>query len=238
MTERGRELLPPEEATSWDEFQDRWVIERARYQETGRSWRETGRLWLSVLPGLAAVVLWVAFALTDQGVRWLLLALALICTALFGWALGGVLQRRWRRARKRRDLDRVRDQWHERSERGDLPRTSPGGSKVWRDEIPVEVPEDKRTSLSKQRREPDHPERLAPDRRSISGSELTDAESGLIRTRRQLYAFPTGRSAAPGRLPAGRLAVPPHRPGGPTWTAKRTPGRPSVSPRRACARVG
>ena len=162
MTERGRELLPPEEATSWDEFQDRWVIERARYQGTGRTWRETGRLWLSVLPGLAAVVFWVAFALSGHGVRWLLLALALICTALFGWTLGGVLQRRWRRARKRRDLDRLRDQWHERSERGDLPRTSPGGSKVWRDEIPVEVPEDKRTSLSKQRRGPDHPERLAP----------------------------------------------------------------------------
>jgi hypothetical protein len=162
MTERGRELLPPEEATSWDEFQDRWVIERARYQGTGRTWRETGRLWLSVLPGLAAVVFWVAFALSGHGVRWLLLALALICTALFGWALGGVLLRRWRRARKRRDLDRLRDQWHERSERGDLPRTSPGGSKVWRDEIPVEVPEDKRTSLSKQRRGPDHPERLGP----------------------------------------------------------------------------
>jgi hypothetical protein len=163
MTERGRELLPPEEATSWDEFQDRWVIERARYQETGRSsWRETGRLWLSVLPGLAAVVVWIAFALSGHDVRWLLLALALIFTALFGWALGGVLQRRWQRARKRRELDRLRDQWHERSERGDLPRTSPGGSKVWRDEIPVEVPEDKRTSLSKQRRGPDHPERLAP----------------------------------------------------------------------------
>src|ERR1700733_6967488 len=69
MTERGRELLPPEEATSWDEFQDRWVIERARYQGTGRTWRETGRLWLSVLPGLAAVVFWVAFALSGHGGR-------------------------------------------------------------------------------------------------------------------------------------------------------------------------
>src|ERR1700744_5810545 len=162
MTERGRELLPLEESTSWDEFQDRWVIERARYQETGRSWRETGRLWLSVLPALAAGVFWGAFAVSGPGVGWLLVALALICTALFGWTLGGVLQRRWRRARKRRDLDRLRDQWHERAERGEPARTRAVGAKVWREEIPVEVPEDKRTSLSKQRRGPDHPERLAP----------------------------------------------------------------------------
>ncbi|HYY19196.1 MAG TPA: hypothetical protein VE864_10170, partial [Streptosporangiaceae bacterium] len=60
MSDRDRELLPPEEATSWDEFQDRWVIERARYAGTGRSWRDTGRILLSVIPGLAAVVFWVA----------------------------------------------------------------------------------------------------------------------------------------------------------------------------------
>src|ERR1700761_1369621 len=203
MTDRGRELLPLEESTSWDEFQDRWVIERARYQETGRSWRETGRLWLSVLPALAAVVFWVAFAVSGHGVRWLLLALALICTALFGWALGGVLQRRWRRARKRRDLDRLRDQWHERSERGDLPRTTPGGSKVWRDEIPVEVPEDKHPSLSKQRRGSDHRKRHGHGPEPIFGSKSTAPESGLIRTRRSLTPFRTGRPTAPADLGPG-----------------------------------
>ena len=151
MKDRARELLPPEDATSWEEFQARWVIERGRYAEVKRSWRETGRIWLSVIPGLAAVVLWVAFAVTGHGVRWLLLALALICTALFGWALGGVLRTRWQRARKRRDLDRLRDQWHARAEHGEIPATTPGGPTVWRDEIPVEVPEDKHKSLPKQR---------------------------------------------------------------------------------------
>ena len=143
MRDRGRELLPPEDAASWEEFQDRWVIERARYRETGRSWRDTGRILLSVIPGLAAVVFWVAFAVTGHAGRWVLLVLALACTALFGWALGGVLRRRWRRARKRRELDRLRDQWHSRAERGEIPRTAPGRPKVWRDEIPVEVPDEK-----------------------------------------------------------------------------------------------
>ena len=154
MRDRARELLPPADATSWEEFQARWVIERGRYAEVKRSWRETGRIWLSVIPGLAAVVLWVAFAVTGHGVRWLLLALALIGTALFGWALGGVLRRRWRRARRRRELDRQRDQWHARSERGEIPATTPGGPTVWRDEIPVEVPEDKQPSLRNNGAEP------------------------------------------------------------------------------------
>src|ERR1700759_3109842 len=154
MKDRARELLPPEDATSWEEFQARWVIERGRYAEVKRSWRETGGIWVSVNPGLAAVVLWVAFAVTGHGVRWLLLALALIGTALFGWALGGVLQRRWRRGRRRGELDRQRDQWPARSERGEIPATTPGGPPVWRDEIPVEVPEDKQPSLRNNGAEP------------------------------------------------------------------------------------
>ena len=160
MRDRARELLPPEDATSWEEFQARWVIERGRYQEVGRSWRDTGRIMLSVIPALAAVVLWVAFGVAGPGGRWVLLVLALACTALFGWAVGGVLRRRWRRARKRRELDQLRDQWHARSEHGEIPRTTPGGPKVWRDEIPVEVPGDKQPSLPEQRFEADREERL------------------------------------------------------------------------------
>jgi hypothetical protein len=143
MTNRGRELLPLEDATSWDEFQARWAIERARYRVTGRSRKDTGRILISVVPGLAAVVVWVAFAVSGSVVRWLLLALALIFTALFASALGGVLGRRWRASRRGRELDQLRDEWHARAERGDLPRTSPDGLKVWRDEIPVKVPEDR-----------------------------------------------------------------------------------------------
>jgi hypothetical protein len=149
MTDRRHELLRPEDATSWDEFQARWVIERGRYTVTGRSWRDTGRILLSVIPGLAALAFWAAFALTSDGARWLLLVLALACTALFGWAVGGVLRRRWRGRRRRHELDQLRDQWHSRFERGEIPRSSPGGSKVWLDEIPVEVPPDKQPSLPK-----------------------------------------------------------------------------------------
>src|ERR1700744_6703484 len=141
MTDRGRDLLPPEDATSWDEFQERYAIERGRYQVTGRSWKDTARIAGSVVPGLAAVVFWVAFALTGAGVRWLLLALALLCTLLSAWALGGVLRRRWRAGRRGRQLDRLRDEWHARAERGEIPPTSPDGPKVGRNQIAPEGPE-------------------------------------------------------------------------------------------------
>ena len=141
MTDRGRDLLPPEDATSWEEFQERYAIERARHGVTGRSWKDTGRIMISVVPALAAVVLWVAFAVNGAGVRWLLLVLALFCTLLFAWALGGVLRRRWRAGRRSRQLDQLRDEWHARAERGEIPRTSPDGAKVWRNQIPAEVPE-------------------------------------------------------------------------------------------------
>jgi hypothetical protein len=149
MTDHRHDLLRPQDATSWEEFQDRWVIERARYTATRRSWKDTGRVAASVIPGLAAVVFWAAFAVTGDAGRWLLLVLALVCTALCGWAAGGVLLRRWRGRRHRHELDRLRDEWHTRTERGEIPRTTPGGPKVWRDEIPVEVPPDKQPSLPK-----------------------------------------------------------------------------------------
>lgn len=154
MRDPGRDLLPPEEATSWDEFQARWVIERARYRVNGQSWKDTGRIVLSVIPGLAAVVFWVAFAVTAHAGRWVLLILALACTALWGWLLSGVLRQRWRAGHRRRELDQLRDEWHARLERGELPRTTPDSPKVWRDEIHIEVPEDKQPSLPNNRPQP------------------------------------------------------------------------------------
>jgi hypothetical protein len=151
MTDRGRELLPPAQARSWDEFEARWVIERARFRKDGRSWKDSGRIAASVIPGLAAVVFWVAFAVTAHADRWVLLVLALVCTALCGWLVSSVLRPRWRAGQRRRELDRLSDEWHARLERGELPRTTPDGSKVWRDEIRTEVPEDKQTSLPNNR---------------------------------------------------------------------------------------
>jgi hypothetical protein len=155
MTDRGQDLLRPEDATSWEEFQARWVIERARHRVTGRSWKDTGRIVLSVIPGLAAVVFWVAFAVTGDAERWVLLVLALACTMLCGWALGGVLRRRWRAGRRRHELDRIRGEWQARAERGEIPQITPGGPKVWRGEIHAEVPEDKQPSLPKYPHGPD-----------------------------------------------------------------------------------
>ena len=230
MSDRGRELLPPEEATSWDEFQDRWVIERARYQDAGRSWRDTGRILLSVIPGLAAVVFWVAFAVTGHGGRWVLLVLALACTALFGWALGGVLRRRWQRARKRRELDQLRDQWHERAERGEIPRTSRGGAKVWRDEIPVEPPGDKQPSLSKQRYGADLRNGVEPDRTSYFCSNSTMLRPAICGLASSFSAIPrTGQPAEPRARCLARNAM---------WTAKRTGHRPPPPVRPAVTAPG
>lgn len=141
MADREHELLRPEDATSWEEFQSRWVIERARHRVAGRSWKDTARIVLSVIPGLAAVVFWVGVAVSGHAARWVLLILALACTALFGWDLGGALRPRWRAGRRRHELDRLRDEWQARAERGEIPQATPGGPKVWRDEIHAEVPE-------------------------------------------------------------------------------------------------
>ena len=73
MADRRHELLRPEDATTWEEFQARWVIERGRYRAARRSCR-------------------------------------------------------------------LAREWEARAKRGEIPQASPGGPKVWRDDMGVEAP--------------------------------------------------------------------------------------------------
>ncbi len=139
MADRRHELLRPEDATSWQEFQERWAIERARYRGARRSWKDVARIALSVIPGLAAIVFWIAVGLADTTARWVLLVLALLCTGLFVWDIAGVVRKRWRRSRRYRQLGRLRDEWQKRVEHGEIPQSTPGGAKVWRDELGAEA---------------------------------------------------------------------------------------------------
>ena len=107
MADRRHELLRPEDATTWEEFQARWVIERGRYRAARRSWRDVARIVFSVSPCLAAIVFWVGVTLADNAGRWILLALAIICTGLFLWDVAGVARKRWRGSHRYRQLGRL-----------------------------------------------------------------------------------------------------------------------------------
>lgn len=140
MADRRHELLRPEDASSWEEFQARWVIERARYRAARRSWKEVARIVFSVIPGLAAIVFWIGATLAHNAGRWILLALAIVCTGLFVWDIAGVVRNWWSGSHRYRQLGRLRKEWEARAKHGEIPRTSPGAPKIWRDDIRAEAP--------------------------------------------------------------------------------------------------
>ena len=133
MTDQKRELLRPEEATSFEEFQARSIIEQAECRGSTGSWRKIGQTSLGAVFASGAILFWGAFALTDDAGQWLLLVFALICTGLFTWLFGGVMRTGVRGSRRYYQLGKLRKEWQARAERGEIPLTSPEGPKVWRD---------------------------------------------------------------------------------------------------------
>ena len=117
----ARELLPPEEATSWEEFHDRYLREWSYRNSRGRSAR-------SLLTGVVGMLLIVvAFVFTTyaaarhgQWSQWLGVALPLVIVAMMltrAWKLGR------RNGERMRELGRLEQEWQERLERGEIPRT-------------------------------------------------------------------------------------------------------------------
>jgi hypothetical protein len=133
MADQNRELLRPEDATSWEEFQARSIIEQAQCRGSNSSWKKIGQTLLSVIPGSGAILFWAAFAITHDGGQWLLLVFAVICTGVFAWLFGGVMRTGIHGTRRYYELDRLRKEWQARAQRGEIPETSPDGPKVWRD---------------------------------------------------------------------------------------------------------
>lgn len=139
MARRDRELLRPEDATSWEEFQARSTIEQAQCRAVNGSWKDIGRIVISAVPGFGALIFWIGVAMAHNAGRWFLLVFALICTGLFSWGFGGVMRKGVRGSRRYMQLDRLREEWQARVERGEVPQTTPGGPKVWQDEAKAEV---------------------------------------------------------------------------------------------------
>jgi hypothetical protein len=134
MADSKRKLLRPEDATSLEEFQARSVVEQAQCRAVNSSWKTIGRVCVSAVALLGAILFWVGVAMSAGPGQVGVLILAVLCTAGFGWGFGGVMRRGARGTRRYLQLDRLRQEWQARAERGEITLTTPGGPKVWQDE--------------------------------------------------------------------------------------------------------
>jgi len=134
MADRKRELLRPEDATSWEEFQARCTVEQAQSRAANNSSRAIGQTLLGARSGFGAILFWGGMAFAHGAGKWPLLVLALICTGLFLRYFGRVMRRGFGGSKRYIELDRLR-QWQAKADRGEIPQTTPGGPKVWQDEI-------------------------------------------------------------------------------------------------------
>lgn len=135
MTAHGRELLRPEDATSLEEFQARRIVEQAQRRGMHSSWKEIGRIILSGVIVLIDIFFWDAMVKQSGAGRWAWLVLALLFAGLFLRIFGRVELRGVRGSKRYMQLDRLSTEWQARAGRGEIPETSSGGPKVWRDEL-------------------------------------------------------------------------------------------------------
>jgi len=91
------------------------------------------------LLALISIAFWYVVAATPGAARWAMLVIALIPTGLLVWAFGRVMRRGVRGSRRYTQLDRLRKDWQARAERGEIPQTTPGGPRVWQNEVEAET---------------------------------------------------------------------------------------------------
>lgn len=135
MTTRDRELLRPEDAASLEEFQARRIVEQAQIRAMHSSWKDIGLIILSGFIAAAATLFWVGVATEHNAGTWFMLVFALICTAVFLRIFGRIEFRGVRGSKRYMQLDRLGKEWQAKAARGEVPQTTPGGPKVWRDEL-------------------------------------------------------------------------------------------------------
>jgi apolipoprotein N-acyltransferase len=135
MTTKDRELLRPEDATSLEEFQARRIVEQAQIRAMHSSWKDIGRIFLSSLIVFIDIFFWYAMAKQAGPGRWAWLVLALVFAGLFLRIFGRIELRGVRGSKRYMQLDRLSKEWQARAARGEIPQTTPGGPKVWRDEL-------------------------------------------------------------------------------------------------------
>jgi hypothetical protein len=136
MARKNRELLRPEDATSLEEFQARKVAEQAQIRGMNSSWKTIGKILLSSLIAFIAIFGWAGFAIgSGNGARWVFLAIAIIMTLLFLWIFAPIEFRAGGGSKRYVQLNRLDREWQARADRGEIPRATPSGPKVWKDPL-------------------------------------------------------------------------------------------------------
>jgi small-conductance mechanosensitive channel len=138
MAKQERELLRPEDATSMEEFEARCSVDQARSRAANSSWGAIGRILLSSLLTIVDIFFWFVFATTHSAGRWVWLVIALAFALIPLRLMGKVVGRGTHGSKRYMELSRLRKQWQEKAARGEIPQTTPGGIKVWRDELETE----------------------------------------------------------------------------------------------------
>jgi hypothetical protein len=138
MSNRDRELLRPEDAVSLEEFQARRLAEEAQIRAMHSSWKSIGQIMLSGLIAFIDIFFWYAAVKQAGPGRWVWVILALLSAGLFLRIFGRIELRGVRGSRRYMQLDRLSKDWQRRAQRGEIPQTTPGGPKVWRDELEAE----------------------------------------------------------------------------------------------------
>lgn len=139
MAKRNRELLRPEDATSWEEFQARSTIEQSQCRAANSSSKAIGQAVLAGLFAFGAILFWGGMAFARERGKVPLLVLAVACTFLFLRYAGKGMRRGFRGSKRYMELSRMRKEWQAKAERGEIPQTTPGGPNVWRDELEPEA---------------------------------------------------------------------------------------------------
>ncbi len=135
MARGDRELLRPEDATSWEEFQARCTVEQAQCRAVNSSNKAIGQALLAALFAFGAIFFWGTLAFTQGSAKWVLLPFALLFTLLFLRTFGKGIRRGFGGSKRYMQLTRLRKEWQAKAERGEIPQATPGGPKVWRDEL-------------------------------------------------------------------------------------------------------
>jgi len=138
MAKNDRELLLPEDATSLDEFEARCTVAQAQSRAVNSSWGTIGKIFLSAFITIIDIFFWFMVAQTKTVGRWVWLVFAVLFLGLFLRTFGKVELRGVRGSKRYMELSRLRKEWQAKAARGEIPQTTPGGIKVWRDELESE----------------------------------------------------------------------------------------------------
>jgi hypothetical protein len=135
MARKNRDLLRPEDATSLEEFQARKVVEQAQIRGMNSSWKTIGKIMLSSLIVIIDIFFWFTFDRETGVAKWVLLVFALLFLGLFLRIFGKIELRGAGGSKRYIQLNRLDKEWQAKAERGEIPRTTPGGPKVWKDQL-------------------------------------------------------------------------------------------------------